>query len=412
MFQEHRLGMFVHWGLYAVRGYHEQEQQRLSIPRSEYALLADRFAPDAFDPGHWIERMRAMAGSYLVFTAKHHDGFCLWNSRRTYFNVTRSSARRDVLLELSLACAREKVPLGIYYSCVDWHDPHYPNAGRHHELAGPESGDIPDMDRYLETVRAHIEELCGGAYGRFATFWWDMNVPEYHDPSINARIRELQPGILINNRGYDEGDFSTPERDWGGTLESGADHRLVEACQSVGSLSWGFKKDEDYYTERYLKASIARHLSAGHNYLLNVGPNADGRIPEPAAERLMAIGKWLSNAGKGLIGTQLLDPLPDAPGVLLTRVGDAIYCFLIGEIPTEGLRLRPIDVAPDEVIDLHTGQTIEWKLDKVPFDAHLDRAFLRLINIPRPSSDTVTVLRLRFDRNLPAWGRSETSERL
>jgi hypothetical protein len=185
------------------------------------------------------------------------------------------------------ACHRRKFPLCLYYSIADWHQPNYPNQGRHHELP-PQPGDQPDLMKYIEFLKGQVRELCTN-YGEIHGFWWDMNVDKHVDPSINNMIRKLQPKAVINNRGYDDGDFGTPERDYdrGGEDSLSFDHR-TEACQSVGMESWGYRKNEDYYDDRHLLRSIDKYLARDANYLLNVGPTGEGVIPVTCSQRNFA----------------------------------------------------------------------------------------------------------------------------
>ena len=228
-----RLGLFIHWGLYAIPGYHEQHQQRLGVSRAEYGKLASQFDPQCFDPDQWALLAKQAGLDYLILTTKHHDGFCLWNTQATDFCVRNTPSPCDIVEKVAAACARHGLRFGVYYSCVDWHHPNYPNQGRHHELKEPQPGDQPDMSRYLDFVRAQIRELCDGRYGKISMFWWDMNVPEHQDESINQLIKELQPDCLINNRGYGEGDFSTPEREWDTNHAWQRFEKKVEACNSL-----------------------------------------------------------------------------------------------------------------------------------------------------------------------------------
>lgn len=289
-FFEKRFGLFVHWGLYAIPAWHEQLQWRGRVARDDYGKLAGQWNPVRFDPDDWLDLAAAAGMKYVCFTTKHHDGFCLWDTKQTPFNTMNTPYGRDVLAMLAEACRRRGVPLCLYYSCVDWHHPNYPNQGRHHELSAPLPGDEPDHAKYLEFLKAQVRELCTN-YGEIHGFWWDMNVEKHVDPSINEMIRALQPKAVINNRGYDEGDFGTPERDFekddAATLT-----RLTEACQSVGTESWGYRRDEDFYSDRHLLRGIDKYLARGANYLLNVGPMADGTIASEAAAILRRIGQW------------------------------------------------------------------------------------------------------------------------
>jgi alpha-L-fucosidase len=210
-FFEKRFGLFVHWGLYAIPAWQEQMQWRAEVPRQEYERLIQQFNPVRFDPDAWLDVAEAAGMRYIVLTTKHHDGFCLWNTAQTDYNVMNSPYGRDIVGMLADACHRRSFPLCFYYSVADWHHPNYPNQGRSHELAGPQAGDRPDWEAYRAFLVAQVRELCT-QYGQIHCFWWDMNVTGIVDASINHMIRSLQPGAVINNRGLDEGDFGTPER--------------------------------------------------------------------------------------------------------------------------------------------------------------------------------------------------------
>src|SRR5215510_11936126 len=174
-FFQKRFGMFVHWGLYAIHGWHEQEQWRNRVPRNEYVKLASQWNPTQFDPDRWLDVAQEAGMKYVCFTTKHHDGFCLWDTKQTDYNTMNTPYGKDVLKMLADACHRRGVPLCLYYSIADWHQPNYPNQGRSHELP-PQTGDQPDWPRYLEFLKAQVRELCTN-YGELGGFWWDMNVP-------------------------------------------------------------------------------------------------------------------------------------------------------------------------------------------------------------------------------------------
>ena len=198
---------------------------------------------------------------------------------------------------LAEACHKRKLPLCLYYSIADWNHPNYPNQGRHHELPGPLPGDQPDWDKYMEFLKGQVRELCTN-YGTIHGIWWDMNVPKHKDPSVNAMIRQLQPNAVINDRGFDDGDFGTPERDYAKD-EDRAFTKPVEACQAVGHESWGYREDEDYYTAGHLIRSIDRYLARDANYLLNVGPMADGTINEQSSSVLRSNREMAQSHGRG-----------------------------------------------------------------------------------------------------------------
>jgi len=247
-FSHRRFGLFLHFGLYAIEGWHEQLQWRGRVPRKEYGKLIEKFNPVDFDADAIVDLAESVGMEYVCLTTKHHDGFCLWDTKETAFNVMNSPYKRDLVRQLADACHRRDFALGLYYSVADWHHPNYPNQGRHHELPGPVEGDSPDWGKYLEFLKRQVRELCT-QYGKIRHFFWDMNVPEYYDPEINNMLRSLQPEMVINDRAFDEGDFGTYEREY----EKGDTDRLVrfsrstETCNSLGTHSWGYRKDEDYY---------------------------------------------------------------------------------------------------------------------------------------------------------------------
>jgi alpha-L-fucosidase len=302
---------------------------------------------------------------------------------------------------LSDACHRRGVPMCLYYSVADWHQPNYPNQGRTHELP-PQPGDQPDLARYLEFLKAQVRELCTN-YGEIHGIWWDMNVDKHVDPSINQMIRRLQPNAVINNRGFDPGDFGTPERDTDTSAEEALsfDHR-TEACQSVGTESWGYRKDEDYYDDRHLLRSIDKYLARDANYLLNVGPKPDGTIPAESAAILQRIGKWYGAVKESVEGTVPASHLTANRNILITRKENVLYVHLHRDPVAESVKLKPLAIAPRRATLLNTGQPAEFALDLAPSD-HLDqKAYLRLRKLPvNEMANTVLVVKLEFDQ-LPA----------
>ena len=392
-----RFGLFIHWGLYAIPGWHEQQQWRQRVPRQEYIKLAQQWNPVKFNPDRWLDLAEQAGMKYLCFTTKHHDGFCLWDTRQTAYNTMNTPYRRDVLKLLSDACHRRGVPLCLYYSIADWHHPNYPNQGRHHELP-PQPGDQPDLAKYLEFLKAQVRELCTN-YGEIDGFWWDMNVDKHVDPSINQMIRGLQPRAVINNRGFDAGDFGTPERDFEGNPDPPLSFdKRTEACQSVGSESWGYREDEDYYTDRHLIRSIDRYLARDANYLLNVGPRGDGTIPAQAAAILRRIGRWYHAVAEAFDGAVPASQLTTNRNVLLTRKGNDLYVHLCQDPLSQAVKLKPLAVAPRAATLLNTGQRVEWSLDMVPSEHKEQGRYLRLVKLPvNDMANTVLVVKLEFE---------------
>ena len=396
-FFEKRFGMFVHWGLYSIPGWHEQHQYRLRIPRKDYEKLMHRFNPVNFNPDSWIDLMESAGMKYICFTTKHIDGFCMWDTNCTGYKVTNTPFKKDILKMLADACHRRKIPLCLYYSVVDNHHPDYPNQGRAHELPRPEEGDQPDREKYLDFLKRQVKELCSN-YGEIHGFWWDANRLGVTDPSVNQVIRELQPRAVINNRGFDEGDFSTPERDY-----EKDDHvsfsRPTEACQAVGMESWGYRNNEDYYTDRHLIRSIDKYLARGANYLLNVGPDALGEIPEQSRQILIKVGHWYHSVKESLEQVEPASQLTSNTKVMLTGRDNTLYVHLNSDPEGNVVKLRPFTTAPQHAILLNTGQKVRFEVEFAPQD-HTDRkSYLRLVNLPTNElCNTVLVLKIEFDR--------------
>jgi alpha-L-fucosidase len=365
-FFERRFGLFVHWGIYSVGGWHEQHQFRKRLSRAAYAPFMSQFNPAKFDPEAWLDLAQEAGMGYLTFTTKHIDGFCLWDSQQTDYKVTRTPYAKDTLAKLAEACHKRKFPLCLYYSCADMHHRNYPNAGRSYELREPEPGDQPDLPRYLEYVKAQVRELCTN-YGEIHGFWWDANVLKHRDPSFNALIRQLQPKAVINNRGYDDGDFGTPERDWDASVNTKAQFEApVEACQAVGYQSWCWREDEDRYSDAHLIRSIQKVLSKGGNYLLNVGPKPDGTIDVESAATLRRIGAWLRPVRESLFDAEPASALTSNRDVVLTRRANTLYVHLIKEPEASSVFLHPLADLPRRATLLNTGEPVAFDVADLP----------------------------------------------
>ncbi len=406
-FFSHRLGLFIHWGIYALGKWHEQEQYRRPVPRDVYARRIGQFNPRDYDPDVWLDAAEAAGMSYVCFTTKHIDGFCMWDTAETDYKVTNTPYERDVLAMLAEACHRRGFPICLYYSIADMHHPNYPNAGRSYELPEPAPGDRPDIHGYLQYVEAQVRELCT-QYGPVAGIWWDANVLGHRDPGFRRLIRSLQPGAVINGRGFDgrwpeeeAGDFGTPER--GGIDELGRAVRAytqpTEACQSVGMRSWGYREFEDYYTDAYLIRSIDGVLARGGNYLLNVGPTADGIFPPEALEILQAVGRWYGAVRESFEGADPASELTGNHDVLLTRRDNALYVHLHTPPQGRSVVLAPLAAPPARATLLNSREPVQTRLERLPDHgpASVDPC-LRLYDLPvNRYPDSALVIKLEFD---------------
>ena len=362
---DRRLGMFVHWGVYSVGGWHEQEEMRRRVPRGEYEKSAERFSAERFDAAAFVRAAESLGADYIVFTAKHHDGFCLWNTKTTSFNVMNTPCGRDVLKELADACRARGMKLGLYYSNPDWHHPNAYNPKSTHQIP-PQAGDEPDLEKYRAYVKAQVTELLTG-YGEIVCFFWDIP-PHVEDPSMNALVRGLQPGIKINDRGWSKGDYSTPER---GIPDGAAFMNLTEACDSVGAESWGYRANEDYRTGEYLKRAADRILAMGGNYLLNVGPKPDGTIPAESLRLLEAVGGWYAKTREAFRAVETAPGAVADKSCFVTRRGRTVYCHYPKGLDRTGVNLRPFDRLPASCTLLNTGADLACELEDMPSDYKL-----------------------------------------
>ena len=392
-FKNKRFGMFVHWGIYSIPAIHEQYWQRWNISRDEYVKFADEFNPVNFNPAAWLDFAQEAGMEYICFTAKHHDGFCMWDTKQTDFNIMNTPYKKDILALLAEECHKRNIPLVLYYSVVDWHHPAYPNIGRHHEIVTEPK--YHNMTAYVDYLKAQITELCSN-YGKIYGVWWDMNVPEYKDTSVHQLIRELQPEAVINNRRFDNGDFSTPERDYdheGANVDTGKAYKMTEACQSVGVNSWGYRIDEDYFSLAYLTESIDTWLAKGCNYLLNVGPTSDGIIPGQSADLLKNIGKWFKPVREGFNGRP--ERILDDENLLFVRNGTTCYVHCPKGLKSSFLSLSPIDKLPEEAVLLNIGKTLDLTLEPLVYESKTRKEHLRIRNIPVDKLNGPVVIKLK-----------------
>ncbi|WP_134701312.1 alpha-L-fucosidase [Ammoniphilus sp. YIM 78166] len=408
VFFQRRFGLFIHWGLYAIPAWHEQILWRGKIKRKDYEQYVHQFNPIDFNPDEWIDYAEQAGMQYICFTTKHHDGFCLWNTQYTDYNVMNTPYGKDILGMLAEACHRRGFPLSLYYSLPDWHHPNYPNRGRHHEMFGPRPGDDQDSEKYLQFVRNQVRELCT-QYGPIYQLFWDVNVAEFHDPSINEMVRSLQPGILINDRGPGPGDYSTPERH----VPAGTEfHKPTEACQAFGRESWGYKEDEDYYSHLFIMQSLDRILAMGGNYLLNVGPKANGKFPEENIEALQKIGEWYHSVKEAFENTypatdlvekdqmNMTGHIVDRDEVLLTKRDNTVYVHLPRAPQSTSILLKPLDRLPKKAVLLNNQQELEARVDITPW-AWKEKPHLRIRNLPvNELTGSVLVIKLEFDDSI------------
>lgn len=385
MTHDNKFGMFIHWGVYALTGLHEQALARYALNKAEYEALKDRFDPVEYDPEKWVLLAKDAGMQYICFTAKHHDGFCMWDTKHTPYNIMNTPYGKDVLKMLSEACRKHGIRLSIYYSNPDWNHPLGYNPNSSHQWCAADT-DTVDTEGYREFVKAQIRELLTN-YGPIYTLFWDIP-PHIEDASLNELARSLQPGILINDRGWDRGDFSTPEREYQ-AAGSARFTRMTEACNSVGAQSWGYREDEDFYTKRHLCSAIDRIMALGGSYLLNVGPTPEGGIAPKYEKKLRAVGDWYVRM-QGCLECAEGDDFDYAVAkdkCIVTRKNGRSYFHFHDGVHSEAVALEKYPSLPKKVRLMNSGEELAFCIDRLPefFDGasgRIERECLRIHGIP------------------------------
>ncbi|MGJ5820358.1 alpha-L-fucosidase [Paludibaculum fermentans] len=302
-FREAKFGMFIHWGAYSVIGRHEWIRTMAQIPQAEYDVYARQFNPVKFNADTWVDLAKNAGAKYMVITSKHHDGFSIFRSQVSGYDVEMTPYAGDPLKQLAAAAKKKDMRLGFYHSIMDWHHPDYrPRRSWEYPKNYKEGG---DNNRYIDFMKAQIKELLTG-YGDVAMIWfdgeWEHTLAEAkRDDEVYDFIRGLQPNTLINDRLYErkpgnKADFGTPEQyvPATGFKDPSGKPILWEACVTINNDSWGYNKYEtEFKTDRDLIRMLVEVVSKGGNLLLNVGPKPDGTIQDEFVTRLNAMGRWM-----------------------------------------------------------------------------------------------------------------------
>lgn len=361
-------GMFVHWTHIAQRGWELSWPLVGGVPVlphsgevsvEDYYAQALEFCPSRGAPREWMRLARRAGMRYAVLTAKHHDGFALWPTKQTDFSIARTPYDSDLVAEYVEAARDEGLRVGFYYSLSDWHHPDYPAFTEgdkpYISFLGKRS---PTWDRYVEAMFGQVRELCTD-YGPIDLLWfdgqWERTAEEWRAADLAAMIRELQPGIVINDR-LPGGDYATPEQGVPGTPPEGR----WETCLTM-NRSWGYvPADTEYKSATELVHTLCEIAGKGGNLLLNVSPRADGSLPPEQVERLEAVAAWMDGHAESIHDTEPgLDPWQFyGPS---TRKGDRVFLHCVmrpyEQVVVRGLPIRRVTSARD----LGTGAELPFR---------------------------------------------------
>ena len=358
-------GLFIHWGAYAVpAGIHNGKESKevgewimhsLNIPGSEYEEYVKQFNPVKFDAKKWVATAKNAGVKYIVITSKHHDGFCLWDSKVTEYDIMDASPfKRDILKELTDACKAAGIRMCFYHSIMDWHQPDAESKKSY----AHQNTENPDWNKYRETyLKPQIKELLTN-YDP-GVMWFDGEwIPEWTEDQgkdLYNFIKEVNPKIIINNRvgkgrkgmqGMNEyedaaGDFATPEQE----ILEGTSNYDWESCMTMND-TWGYKKnDQNWKSSGDLIKNLIDVAAKGGNYLLNIGPMADGQIPKESVDRLGEMGKWMKVNNEAIYNTRSRSDYKEGDRIKYTVSKDNAYTYLIAE-QISGPTLTVRNIAP------------------------------------------------------------------
>ncbi len=400
--QEAKFGMFIHWGIYAVPADSTDLEGRKIVGEwfmhnkkmqvHEYEKFAKSFNPIKFNAHEWVKMAKEAGMKYIVITSKHHDGFCMFDTKLTDYNIVKSTPfGRDPLKELAKECQKQGIKLGFYYSIMDWHHPDYLPRRPWEKGIRPEGN--ADLNRYIDYMKGQLKELLTN-YGPIAILWfdgsWEHNASELRSEEVNSFVRSLQPKILINDRNHLPEDFSTPEQTIPARAIPGG--RLWETCMTIND-TWGYaRNDNNWKPAEDLIRKLCDIAHKGGNFLLNVSPTAEGTFPEPIVERLKRIGKWMRVNGESIYKTDRCPFRKLSFDGRCTVKGNTLYLHVFhwpeGELILEGLETKVINAQT-----LLSKETLKVRTEYI--DKNGGRSLLYILK-PKKIDPAVTVVKLNL----------------
>ena len=341
-FQQHRLGIFLHWGIYATYAQGEWYLQTGGLNKDDYAVAAESFCPAKFDARAWARAFKEAGAGYVTLTSRHHDGFSMFKTATSDYNIVDGTPfGQDVVGELAQACAEEGLDYHLYYSTLDWVREDYPQ-GRTWLQTG-RKGDSQDYNHYFQFMKDQVRELIT-QYPQLAALWFDGVWDHDQDPDFDWRMPEfyayihaLKPSLLIGNNHHQtpfEGeDFQMFERDLPGENKAGLSGQDISAlplemCETMNG-SWGYRISDPWYKSvKQLVQLLVRAAAKNSNLLINIGPQPNGELPKPALERLAGIGQWMRGHSTSVDGTTSTS-IPEQPWGVTTRNAATLFLHIL-----------------------------------------------------------------------------------
>lgn len=389
-FQQHRLGIFLHWGIYATYAQGEWYLQTAGLDKDDYAVAAQYFNPVKYDARAWARAFKDAGAGYVTLTSRHHDGFSMFNSAATDYDIIDATPfGRDIVGELAKACAEEGLDYHLYYSLVDWVREDYPLGETGHKTG--RRGDSQDYGHYFQFMKDQVRELIT-RYPNVAALWFDGVWDHDPDPGFDWRMPEfyayihgLKPELLIGNNHHKapiEGeDFQMFERDLPGENKAGMSGEStvsalpLEMCETMNS-AWGYRIADPWYKSvKELVHLLVRAAAKNSNLLINIGPMANGEIPHQALDRLAGIGTWMRGHSAAVDGTTST-AVPEQPWGVTTQNAETLFLHILSQ---EALPVRdgickitvplPADITPARkgAVSLISGTPLAYDLSKDGF---------------------------------------------
>ncbi len=378
-FSDSRFGIFLHWGLYSLFAQGEWYMQNEGIDNREYAKAANAFYPHSFDAKKWVAAFKAAGARYVCFTTRHHDGFSMWDTQESDYNIMHTPYGRDIVRQIADECHKQGMGLHLYYSHIDWTRDDYPT-GRTGRNTGkdPKKENWPSYYRFMNAQLTELLTRYGQVDGIWFDGWWDHDSDstafDWQLPEQYALIHKLQPACIIGNNHhqtpYEGEDMQMFERDIPGENTAGLSGQAIsrlplETCTTMNGM-WGYKiKDQDYKSTATLLRLLVRTAAKGANLLLNIGPQPDGNLPAAALTRLSEMGEWLNGPAGESIYKTVAGGFAQGDSIVTTRSREdgTLYLHILSD-KAEGQLTLPLKEKFGKATALSTGERIAFKRNK------------------------------------------------